>query len=86
MAIELNIQMITKACFMTPGLHRRTSKGEKAIDQAALSERMGVNPATVYKLLSGRIQPGERSIPGLLRAFPDLEFNDLFTVTGSDAA
>lgn len=55
----------------------------------ALAQRMNVSPATVSRVRRGTAAPGSRFIGGLLEAFPDLEFSDLFEVvsdTLEDAA
>ncbi len=48
--------------------------------QAQLAEKMGVAEASVCRTLNGRTAPGEKFIAGLLAAFSDLDFNDLFEV------
>ena len=42
-----------------------------------LSKRMGVNSATVYRVLDGTQAPGERFILGLKTAFPGRSTDDL---------
>lgn len=53
--------------------------------QRALSERIGVAESTVYRVLEGRTAPGEKFIAGILRAFPQLDFDDLFEVVDAAA-
>ncbi|MFE5777119.1 hypothetical protein [Brachybacterium sp. NPDC056505] len=43
----------------------------------ALAKRMGVNSATVYRVLSGSQAPGERFYLGLKTAFPGRSMDDL---------
>jgi transcriptional regulator with XRE-family HTH domain len=43
-----------------------------------LSRRSGVAVETLYKLRSGERQPAWTTIEGLLRAFPNLSYRDLF--------
>lgn len=43
-----------------------------------LSRRSGLSREVLYKLKAGKRQPGLRSIEGLLRAFPNLSYRDLF--------
>lgn len=86
MAIKLNIPQLTKYCNMTDGLHRINGRGAKVIDQTALATRMGVAQSTVHRLIESRINPGEKTIAALMRVFPDLEFDDLFTTVDIDAA
>lgn len=42
-----------------------------------LSKRMGVNSATVYRVLAGDQAPGERFIVGLRTAFPGRSTDEL---------
>jgi lambda repressor-like predicted transcriptional regulator len=55
------------------------SKGWGTLE--AQSSRIGVDPATISRVLKGRTAPGERFIAGLLLALPEWEFADLFEVT-----
>lgn len=61
-------------------------KGWTSDEQAA--KALGVNPATLSRVLRGRTAPGERFIAAALSTFAGtLEFNDLFEViTDEDAA
>lgn len=51
---------------------------------AALARRMEVHPTTVSRTLSGQSQLGVEFIAGLLGAFPELQFGDLFAVEYAD--
>ncbi len=56
-------------------------KGWTSDDQAA--QALGVNPATLSRVLHGRTAPGERFMAQVLDAFADtLTFYDLFEVVG----
>lgn len=62
-------------------------KGWRTDDAAASA--IGVNPATLSRVLRGATAPGgtapgERFIAGLLAALPEVEFEDLFEVVGAD--
>ena len=58
-------------------------KGWTSDDQAA--RELGVNPATLSRVLRGRTAPGERFIAACLSTFADsLEFSDLFEVVTAD--
>jgi transcriptional regulator with XRE-family HTH domain len=46
----------------------------------ALALRIGVAPSTVSRLRSGFARPGVTAIAGLLNAFPNNRFEDLFVV------
>lgn len=50
---------------------------------SARAERIGVDRSTYSRVRAGEIVPGHRFIAGCLRAFPDLKFEDLFTVEAS---
>jgi hypothetical protein len=41
---------------------------------------------TVFRLLRGDVDPGERIIAAFLAAFPDRHFEDLFEIAYEDAA
>ena len=43
-----------------------------------LSRRCGVSRESLYKVKAGNRGPGPRMIEGLLRAFPNLAYRDLF--------
>lgn len=45
-------------------------KAEGITSDAELARRMGVNPATVSRVLAGRNGPSTRFVAGLQRAFP----------------
>lgn len=57
-------------------------KGWRSDDQA--SKALGINPATLSRVLRGKTAPGERFIAAALTAFPELEFSDLFDVVTPD--
>lgn len=50
---------------------------------ADLAERSGLSVETLYKLRDGTRQPGQKAIEGLLRAFPNLGYRDLFVPANS---
>lgn len=43
-----------------------------------LARRSGLSEATLYKLRDGTRAPGQKAIEGLLQAFPNLGYRDLF--------
>lgn len=47
-------------------------------DIAELARRSGLSVETLYKLRSGKRQPGQKAIEGLMLAFPSLSYRDLF--------
>ena len=57
-------------------------KGWRSDDQA--SRALGVNPATLSRVLRGKTAPGERFIAATLLAFPEMDFADLFDVVAGD--
>lgn len=54
-----------------------------ATDDAA-SKAIGVDPATLSRVLKGRSAPGGRFIAAILLALPEVEFADLFDVIDED--
>lgn len=46
--------------------------------QADLARAMGVTPATVSRVLSGKRGTGKEVIAGLLKAFPNARLDELF--------
>jgi transcriptional regulator with XRE-family HTH domain len=69
---------------MTPRVTLRRKRLERAMKlhgietDAQLAAALGMNRSTAGRLRSGEIQPGRESIPALLRAFPELTYEDLF--------
>ena len=53
---------------------------------AALAERMGVDPATVSRVLKGRNAPGPKFMAALVSCFPGFDLDDLFEVVTDTAA
>lgn len=43
-----------------------------------LAEKSGLSVEMLYKLRAGERQPGQKAIEGLMRAFPNLSYRDLF--------
>lgn len=46
----------------------------------AAARAVGIDPATLSRVLTGRSAPGSRFIAGVLVALPEMEFADLFEV------
>jgi len=57
-----------------------------SVSNTQLADRSGVALSTVSRILRGIQSPGERFIAGLLAAFPDLAFDDLFEVIVDEKA
>lgn len=57
-----------------------------AVTNPMLAERSGVALSTIHRIVRGMQSPGERFIAGLLAAFPDLDFADLFEVVTEEVA
>ncbi|MFC5993518.1 transcriptional regulator [Pseudonocardia hispaniensis] len=55
------------------------------VTDTALADAMGIHKASVSRTLAGKSQLGGNFIGGLLRAFPGLTFEDLFTLGADDA-
>ena len=77
---------------MTTTLRLRTDQLEKMRrlagiqTDAALAERMGVDPATVSRVLKGKNSPGPKFMAALVSCFPGFDLDDLFEVIEDDAA
>lgn len=75
---------------MTSTLKLRTRQLDKYMrisgigSRAELARRMGMATSSVTRVLAGQYRPGEAFISGLMRAFPDLDFEDLFEVVDAD--
>ncbi len=69
------------SCMIIPmGLRTTAFDRAAALDwsMADLAERSGLSIETLYKLKAGTRQPGQKAIEGLLQAFPNLGYRDLF--------
>jgi hypothetical protein len=51
---------------------------ERGISDAALASMASLNPSQIWRVKEGRCNPGPDFIAGLLNAFPDKNFDDLF--------
>jgi len=51
----------------------------------ALARRMGMDPASVSRVLRGTAAPGPKFIGALVGAFPGLSIDDLFEVVPAEA-
>lgn len=49
-----------------------------------LAARIGVDPATVSRILSGKCLPGTKFIAGVLAEFGSDRFDDVFVITDSE--
>jgi DNA-binding XRE family transcriptional regulator len=63
----------------------RRMKAQELATDSARAEKIGVSRTTVSRVQqgpseSGGIRPGENFIAGVLYAFPDLRFEDVFEV------
>lgn len=54
--------------------------------QQKLADAMGMERSTLSRTLNGFMDPGEKFIAGLLVAFADLDFADLFEVVVTEGA
>lgn len=52
----------------------------------ALAKRMGMDPASVSRVLRGTAVPGPKFIGALVAAFPGLTIDDLFEVVPAEVA
>ena len=75
---------------MTTTLRLRTDQLEKMRrlagiqTDAALAERMGVDPATVSRVLKGKNSPGPKFMAALVSCFPGFDLDDLFEVVAPE--
>ena len=58
----------------------RAEMEQRGWRQVDLAYHAGLTEDYVSKLLNGERRPGPRAVAGLLRAFPELSFDDLFEV------
>lgn len=71
---------------MAASIRLRTTQFEKFCalkglkTQADKARFLGVTEPTVGRVINGDRRPGEQFIAGVLAAFPELEFGDLFEV------
>jgi transcriptional regulator with XRE-family HTH domain len=66
---------------------RRYAKAVHGLStDSEIAERTGLTRTTVFRLMKGRIAPGERVIATLLASFPDRHFEDIFEIAYEDAA
>lgn len=63
------------------GLARLRKDAKAPVTNNGLARLLGVDKATVSRVLSGRAVPGPRFIVGSLRAFGTVLFSDVFLVT-----
>lgn len=54
--------------------------------EQAKADFIGVDQSTLHRVVRGATAPGTRFIAGCLAAFPELDFADLFEVTGDEPA
>jgi len=65
---------------------RRYAEARGLSTDIEIAERTGLARTTVFRLLRGDVDPGERIIAAFLVAFPDRHFEDLFEIALEDAA
>lgn len=61
------------------GLNRKR-KQAGIQDDRDLARRMGINPATVHRVLNGKAEPGNRFIAGIALVFGPNSFAQVFNV------
>lgn len=73
--------MYSLVCMLIP-MGLKTTAFDKATalgwSMSELAKRSGLSVETLYKLRTGDRGPGQRAIEGLMRAFPNLSYRDLF--------
>lgn len=68
---------VTQRLRINPDVLDTYMAAEGITSRYALSKRMRVNSATVYRVLAGTQAPGERFIVGLRTAFPGRSTDEL---------
>lgn len=61
------------------GLNRKR-KQAGILDDKDLAQRMGINPATVHRVLNGKAEPGNRFIAGMALVFGRDSFPKIFNI------
>jgi len=59
---------------------KRYAESQGLISDGDIAGRTGLDRTTVFRLLRGDVDPGERIIATVLAAFPDRRFEDFFEV------
>jgi lambda repressor-like predicted transcriptional regulator len=80
------LRATTEEVSMPARIHLRTAQFRKFCalkswtTDDAKARAMGIDPATLSRVLKGRCAPGERFIAASLAALPEVEFADLYEV------
>lgn len=48
--------------------------------QVQIARRLGVDPSTLWRITTGKTTPSNQVIAQIVRAFPEVPFNDLFDI------
>jgi lambda repressor-like predicted transcriptional regulator len=92
MAARALVRAIQEEVSMPARIHLRTAQFQKFCalkdwrTDDAKARAMGIDPATLSRVLKGRCAPGERFIAASLAALPEVEFSDLYEVVVEDEA
>ncbi|BBN97455.1 helix-turn-helix domain-containing protein [Sporolactobacillus terrae] len=70
--MEQDASIAVKSTFLREYLEK------KNISDSQLADLIGVANSTVNRILNGKRNPGSKFISGILTAFPDLKFEQLF--------
>ena len=65
---------------------RRYAEARGLSTDSEIAGHTGLARTTVFRLLRGDVDPGERIIAAFLVAFPDRHFEDLFEIAYEEAA
>jgi len=65
---------------------RRYAEARGLSTDVEIAGYTGLARTTVFRLLRGDVDPGERTIPAFLAAFPDRHFEDFFEIAYDEAA
>lgn len=56
------------------------SKSGNKLNMSAIAEQMGINRSYLFKVLTGKQNPGRKFIEGALKVCKGYSMNDLFTL------
>lgn len=65
---------------------RRYAEARGLTSDIEIAGHTGLARTTVFRLMRGDVDPGERIIAAFLAAFPDRHFEDIFEIALEDAA
>lgn len=58
------------------------NKNNQKLNMSAIADEMGINRSYLFKVLTGKQNPGRKFIEGTLKVCKGYSMNDLFTLNG----